>query len=102
MIATKVLALDQATRTGWCVGGSQLPFQDWQFGHFSAPPRDDLGERLLIVYDTVPKLIQSHSPDLVAYELPYDPTHEAIEDLKKGKAPRGNYSRGTMNFLQHV
>jgi Holliday junction resolvasome RuvABC endonuclease subunit len=102
MIKMKVLALDQATRTGWCVGGSDLPFREWQFGNFVAPPRDELGERLLVVYDTVRRLIDRHHPDLVAHELPYDPTHQAVEDMKKGKEPRGNYSRSTMNFLQHV
>ena len=103
MITTKVLALDQATRTGWCVGGTQLPFAEWQFGFFKAPPRDELGERLLIVYDTVRGLIKEHKPDLVAYETPYDPTYDVVEALKQGKTPRTTgTNRGTMNFLQQV
>ena len=99
---TKVLALDQATKTGWTFGGTKIPLHEWKSGHFKAPKRDELGERLLVVFDSVISLIETYQPDLLAYETPYDPTYDAVSAVKAGKEPRGGYSRETMNFLQGV
>lgn len=99
---TKVLALDQATKTGWTFGGTKIELREWKSGRFKAPKRDELGERLLVVYDSVLSLIDEFDPDVLAYEQPYDPTHDAVAAVRAGKEPRGGYSRDTMNFLQGV
>lgn len=100
---TRVLALDQSTgRTGWTYGGSKIPLSDWKSGHFRAPRRDEEGERLIIIHDSLLSLIDEHAPDLVAYETPFDPTFDILEALKKGKQPRSNFNRRTMDLLQGV
>lgn len=95
---TNVLALDQATRSGWTFGGTKIPLKDWKSGHFKAPKRDEEGERLIIVHDSVLSLIDQYGPDLIAYEQMFDPT---FTDAKDGKE-RPNFNRHTMNFLQRV
>jgi Holliday junction resolvasome RuvABC endonuclease subunit len=99
---TRVLALDQATRSGWTFGGTKLDLRQWKSGHFSAPRRDEEGERLNLIYDNCLCLIDEHQPDLVAYEEPFDPTWDALEALKKGKQPRSNFNRTTLTFLERV
>lgn len=99
---TKVLALDQATRTGWTVGGAKINLPQWISGHFHAPKRDEEGERLCLIEDSCLSLIDDHRPDLIVYEEPFDPTWDALEALKKGKEPRSNFNRNTLAFLQRV
>lgn len=99
---TKVLALDQATTSGWCFGGTKIDLKDWQIGRFQAPKRPEVGERLLIVFDSTRALIERFKPDLMAFEAPYDPTYDAIADARAGKEQRVFANRDTMNFLQQV
>ncbi len=98
----KVLAIDQATNSGWTFGASNLPFDQWVSGHFRAPKRDEEGERLIIIEDSVLALIDEYQPDLLAYESPYDPSWDAVNAAKAGKEPRHGYDRKTMQFLQRV
>ena len=93
-----VLALDQATRTGWTVGGSKIELTDWVSGHFKAPKRDEEGERLNIVYDETLALIEKYQPDLVAYERMFNPT---FTDAKRG-VERQQFNVEIMAFLERV
>lgn len=99
---TTVLAFDQATLTGWTFGGTKIELKDWQSGHFQSPKRPEVGERLLIVYDSARSLIERFKPDLMAWEIPYDPTWDAVNDARAGKEQRVFANRDTMNFLQQV
>lgn len=98
----RILAFDQASLSGWCFGGSKIDFKDWETGHFQAPKRPEVGERLLIVFDSARKLIERFKPDLMAWETPYDPTWDAVKDAREGKEQRVFANRDTMNFLQQV
>lgn len=99
---TRILAIDQATQTGWTFGGSNLDLADWPSGHFRAPKRPEEGERLIIIEDSLLELIDKYDPDVLVYEEPYDPTWDAVAAAKKGKQPRSGYNRSTMQFLQRV
>jgi hypothetical protein len=98
----KVLALDQATTTGYCLASSSLPLEKWKTGHFRAPKRDIDGERFVLIEDTVIALAKDWEPDFIAYELPYDPTHEMMQRAAAGKPVRAQYNQKTMRFLRGV
>lgn len=103
----RVLAIDQATKSGWCFGTTEvptlLPLKDWKFGRFVAPKRPELGERLSIIRKNVIALVREYTPDLVAYEEPYSPLRELIEAAAKGDKTRlGKFNLETTNFLQQV
>jgi Holliday junction resolvasome RuvABC endonuclease subunit len=68
----RILALDQATKTGWAIGEERSQAK-YQFGSFRMPKRDDTGERLVIFRDGLVNLIETYAPDLVAFEEPYFP-----------------------------
>jgi Holliday junction resolvasome RuvABC endonuclease subunit len=95
----KVLALDQATQTGWTIGGDKVPLPKWTSGRFRAPKRDQLGERLIIVHDSVLALIEEHQPDMLALEQVFDPV---ISSTKSGDSPAINYNSKTVSFLQKL
>ena len=95
---TRVLALDQATTTGWCCAGTGIALSEWTCGHFRAPKRPFEGQRLIIIHDHVLVLIDDWKPDVVALEAPFDPT---VQDMKAG-IERPQFNRATMQFLQRV
>lgn len=70
----RVLALDQATQSGWAVG-NQDSFQDRTVDHgvFRMPKRMTLGERLISFDDQLVERIEYFEPDMIAYEEPYWP-----------------------------
>lgn len=67
----KILALDQSTKCGWCAADPIAPLDSWIVGRFTAPKREETGERLIIIEDGVLALIDQHQPDLVVYEEPW-------------------------------
>jgi Holliday junction resolvasome RuvABC endonuclease subunit len=71
----KILAFDQATKTGWCFGDPDgaKPI----FGKFHAPKRDADGERLMIIYDYAGELMDRWQPDLVVHEKAFMPVGDA-------------------------
>lgn len=70
----KILALDQATKTGWAVGDeTSLERRAIEFGVFKMPKRDVLGDRLMIFRSTLNEIIDHYQPELIAYERPYWP-----------------------------
>ena len=99
---TKVLALDQSSATGWCKAGSKIDLPKWQTGRFKLPRRDELGERLLIAFNTTCSLIREWSPDLVALEAPYNPVNEIIAAARAGKPVTKAFNVETTNLLQMI
>jgi Holliday junction resolvasome RuvABC endonuclease subunit len=68
----KILAVDQATATGWAVGdGGPITF-----GTIKMPKRPD-GERLMFLYMNLLRLIETHVPDQIVYETPFFPVGAA-------------------------
>jgi len=99
----KAIALDQATvKTGWCFGSPSLPLIEWKSGKFSAPKRDEEGEKLIIIEDSVLALIDQFNPDVLIYESPVDPTVHAIRAAAAGKPMDVRFSAKTMQKLQRV
>ena len=99
---TRIIAIDQATTTGYCLGGTEIPPAEWHTGAFSAPKRPEEGARLIVIHDTIVGLIERHDPDVLLYEEPYDPTWDAVTKIKQGGEARVGYNRSTMQFLQRV
>lgn len=97
-----VLALDQATKTGWTVGSPRLAFNEWTSGFFKAPKRPDEGERLIIIEDSVLALIDAYKPSLIAMERRFNPTRDAIEAARQGREARVGFDLTTMDFLTKV
>jgi hypothetical protein len=91
----KVLAFDQATVTGWCIGGDKIPLPQWVTGHFKTPKRDVVGERLVIAADTIGQLMDDHLPDLVVWETRFDPS--LVE--RRGEASPWKTNAATRDFL---
>jgi Holliday junction resolvasome RuvABC endonuclease subunit len=91
---TTALGIDQATRSGWCHGGTKLPLDQWSTGVFKSPKRDEAGERLIIIEDSVASLISKFDPDIVVWEAPFNPVRELIEKVRKQAAAA---SRGAWN-----
>lgn len=98
---TKLLAFDQSSRnSGWTFGSNKLPLDQWISGRFTAPRRDEDGERLNIIYDTALGLVDRFEPDVFVLELPFDPSWTNAKAT--GDAFRPNFDRKTMNLLQMV
>jgi Holliday junction resolvasome RuvABC endonuclease subunit len=94
----RILTLDQSTRTGWAFGVERS--QDkYLFGSFRMPKRDDIGERLVIFRDGLVELIETHAPDLVAYETPFFPVGNQAQ-AKPGKGAA--FSVKTIKFLHNL
>lgn len=64
-----ILALDLATRTGWCAGvGDRRP----EVGHYTmAKTRDDVGQFLIEFETWMRSRIHFWQPDLVVFESPF-------------------------------
>lgn len=100
---TKVLAFDQSSaKSGWTVGDSRWTLAEWISGRFRAPKRDEIGERMNIIYDAALELIDKYEPDLVGIERPFDPSWQEATAAAKGQEYRKQFSRSTMNLLQMV
>jgi Holliday junction resolvasome RuvABC endonuclease subunit len=103
----RILALDQSTRTGWAFGVEKSDDR-WLFGSFKLPKRDDNGERLVIFRNDLSDLIQTHQPDLIAYETPYFPLQEFRPKFsadRDGEAPAKEgprFNPATVAFLLHI
>lgn len=91
----RVLSFDQATITGWCIGGDKLPLPQWVTGHFKTPKRDVVGERLVIAADTIGQLMDDHLPDLVVWETRFDPS--LVE--RRGEETAWKTNSKTRDFL---
>lgn len=100
----RVLALDQATQTGWATGtGRDLEDKTIAFGLLRIPKRDDPGERLKIFRQNLIDLIDFYKPDLVAFETPYWPRPPTKEQLNDPDfEPPSNINQETLQFLQWV
>ncbi len=94
----KVIGIDQATTSGFCLAGDKIDFADWTTGHFKAAKRPEEGDRLNFIYDSILGLIDGFEPDLLACESAFDPT---VQDFKSGKE-RPQFNRSTMQFLQRI
>lgn len=100
---TKTLAIDQSsTNNGWTFGSPQLDLRAWTTGKFRTPKRPEIGERLIIMEDTLLELIDRFDPDLLAYEKPFDPTWSEAKKEQEGKKVRRQFNRKTMQLLQKV
>lgn len=97
----RILALDQATRTGYAFGveRSDAPYI---FGSFRMPKRDDNGERLVIFRDGLIGLIEAYQPDLVAYEEVYSPVGMHNAKPVEGKDHRIKFNPATFGFLKNL
>lgn len=81
----KILAVDQATATGWAVGdGGPITF-----GTIKMPKRPD-GERLLFLYKRLLELIADHRPDQIVFETPFFPVGQGV------------FSTATVSWLQKI
>lgn len=109
----KVLAFDQATVTGWAFAAG--PDARFEFGRFSAPKRDDWGERLLLFRKSVITLAERFEPELISYEEPYWPrpveptktpkdlpTHDHLGRPLKPKKPRPVMGQDSLKLLQRI
>lgn len=69
-----ILALDQATQSGWAVGDEKaIDDRKIESGIFKMPKRPFLGERLVIFRTTLNELIDFYKPRMIAFERPYWP-----------------------------
>lgn len=99
---TKVLAFDQATSSGWAFqDGDQKPI----YGHFRAPKREDVGERLAFIYDRAGELMDRFEPTLVAHEKPFFPVQRGgpVKPTDDQEPPKGaTFNVATISFLHKV
>lgn len=96
----KVMALDQASATGYAVGdGDSFERRTVESGIFKMPKRPVLGERLVIFADTLTELIDHYHPELIAYETPYSPPPFNPKALN---AKPNKVSIETLNMLQKI
>lgn len=102
MGGARILTFDQATRTGWAFG-IERSLERYLFGSFRMPKRDDPGERLVIFRDGLVDLIETHKPDLIAFETPYMPIglHNA-KPVAEGAKARMPFSPKTISFLKWI
>lgn len=98
----KVLAIDQASASGWAVGdANSIVDKTVESGVFKMPKRPILGERLVIFHDTLSELIEFYRPTLIAYETPYSPP--PFNPHAPGAAEkRSKISVETLNLLQKI
>lgn len=73
---TKIIAFDQATRTGWAFGTERTKFE---FGSFKAGPKFMTQERLGTILDNMVSLIQRFEPEEIHYESPWHPNPEKLK-----------------------
>lgn len=100
---TSVLAIDQSsTNNGWTFGSTSLDLKAWTTGKFRVPKRPEIGERLIIMEDTLLELIDRFDPDLLVHEKPFDPTWSEAKADHAGKPVRRQFNRKTMQLLQKV
>ena len=99
MTALRILTLDQSSRTGWAFGVERST-EPYLFGSFRMPKRDDPGERLVIFRDGLVDLIETHHPDLVAYETPFFPVGGQAQPNEKTGGARFNVK--TIKFLHNL
>lgn len=98
----RILTLDQATATGWAFGVERSE-EKFLFGSFKMPKRDDNGERLVIFRDGLVELIETHRPDLIAYETPYMPIGESKPKPEGYNGPkRAPMNVNTVKFLHNI
>jgi Holliday junction resolvasome RuvABC endonuclease subunit len=78
---TKIIGLDASTAVvGWAWGTESSRFES---GSIVTPKRDQIGEKLHLIYTAVRKVISSAEPDLVMVEEPFFPVHMG-QPFKKG------------------
>ena len=76
---TRVLSFDQAMAvTGWAFGTENSSPREgandrYHYGVIKTPKRDDVGERLAILWRETSDLIMRFEPDIIGYEEPYFP-----------------------------
>jgi len=96
----RILTLDQSSRTGWAIGEERSEAK-YLFGSFRMPKRDDPGERLMIFRDGLVELIETHRPDLAAFETPFFPVgNTGSKEKDGGKGARFNIK--TIKFLHNL
>lgn len=72
IIEGKILSLDLATQSGFCVGAPDNP--NPEFGEFLIPPTsDDVGTFGLTFAGWLKPLIDQHKPELIIFEAPILP-----------------------------
>lgn len=99
-----ILALDQATLTGWAVGDrNSFERRTVEFGRFKAPKRQVMGERLLIFGTTLSELIAHYKPELIAFEkvfVPRPPEFQMVDGKWVPPAkPKIPYNPDVTEFL---
>lgn len=78
----RLLTLDLATNSGFCVGAPDNPNPD--FGNFKIPPTgDDVGRFGVIFHDWLTNLIDWHQPDFVVFEMPILPKQTNLMTVRK-------------------
>lgn len=92
---TRILALDQSSRTGWAFGLTNSDPKEWLFGSFRTPKRPDDGDRLVIFRDGLVGLIETHWPDLIVYETPFTPVHDS-------ERPQGDRARFNVKVWKYL
>lgn len=100
----KILALDQATQTGYAVGDAHsFENRTVESGVFKMPKRTFIGERLLIFETTLIEIVQHYKPVMIVWETPYWP--QPRERKTKPGEPeddRVRVSAEVLQFLQKV
>lgn len=88
---TRVLAFDQSmSSTGWAMG-SETSSTDatssnpYHYGVIKTPKRDDVGERLAILWREAEGLIDRFDPELICVEEPYFPIQGRGGIKQKGR-----------------
>ena len=96
-----VLALDQATQTGWAVGDmNSFEARTVEFGNIKMLKREFMGERLLMLSETLGEIIAHYKPGLIALEHPYWPQPGKKKPGEEDEAPK--VSAHILQFLQKV
>jgi Holliday junction resolvasome RuvABC endonuclease subunit len=83
---TTAIGIDQSSKTGWCFGGTKVPLDQWTLGHFKSPKREEVGERLISIEDSLGSLISLYKPDILFFEEPWMPLRELMEKVRRQAA----------------
>lgn len=82
MTIDRLLTLDLATNTGFCVGSPDNP--NPTFGSFRIPPTgDDVGKFGLTFRGWIAELFDWHQPDFVVFEMPILPQKTNLMTVRK-------------------
>lgn len=105
----KIIALDQASTTGWACGFDDPERFTPEFvvkGHFRAPKRPLDSERLAHIHASVIELARRFEPSLIVIEEPFFPWQGTggaqAKEGEEGKRSKWQFNLTTVKWLQMV